>query len=160
MKRISPVGKPEGLGVAPTLRGGRGLKLSQRSPSPRGLDRSAHLTRWARIETCTHESLGYTVLVAPTLRGGRGLKHSCPSYWSCRTHVAPTLRGGRGLKHPGARSPRRGVGRSAHLTRWARIETGVYVRLSCTTFSVAPTLRGGRGLKHDLIPLRTSPRLL
>ena len=60
--------------VAPTLRGGRGLKRD----SP-GL----------------HDTLRF---VAPTLRGGRGLKLLVKVFNLVAVFVAPTLRGGRGLK--------------------------------------------------------------
>ena len=60
--------------VAPTLRGGRGLKQ----------------TDWAR-------SLN-ALQVAPTLRGGRGLKPWTGGDRQRMARVAPTLRGGRGLK--------------------------------------------------------------
>ena len=61
--------------VAPTLRGGRGLKL---------------------FENEHYYQNGY---VAPTLRGGRGLKRTRPAVPALPYPVAPTLRGGRGLKH-------------------------------------------------------------
>ena len=62
--------------VAPTFRGGRGLKHGRGCISF-GKER-----------------------VAPTFRGGRGLKHQPWDPKDTPDFVAPTFRGGRGLKRP------------------------------------------------------------
>ena len=96
-----------------------------------GALRSAHLARWARIETRSVLAERIVGMVAPTLRGGRGLKPGTARGQIPHAQVAPTLRGGRGLKHacvPGVQL--RGV--------------------------IAPTLRGGRGLKPCYLGLDLS----
>ena len=90
-----PVGR---VVVAPSKRGGRGLK---RACAARGvIGRSRPLQAGgARIETCSRLANSFARAVAPSKRGGRGLKHvQVNSRWSA-PGVAPSKRGGRGLKH-------------------------------------------------------------
>ena len=91
---------------------------------PRMRDGSAHLSRWARIETSVARCGSADAFVAPTFRGGRGLKQPCIAK-PIGSVVAPTFRGGRGLKHQGRTLIRQLFYRSAHLSRWARIETAL-----------------------------------
>ena len=110
--------------VAPTFRGGRGLKQKIVDDVSLVLARSAHLSGWARIETVKTIWISGMSVVAPTFRGGRGLKQAYGIDLAGGVGVAPTFRGGRGLKHCVVTSP----------PYWSL---------------VAPTFRGGRGLKQD-----------
>ncbi len=87
--------------VAPTFRGGRGLKqfvspivyTTDVAPTFRGGRGLKHLLDTAML--CKG------AIVAPTFRGGRGLKQCQAESLSLVPAVAPTFRGGRGLKHYG-----------------------------------------------------------
>ena len=110
--------------VAPTFRGGRGLKLVSHAVKYAQLMRSAHLSGWARIETLKFLNRVLSRPGSAHLSGWARIE--TPNKTNCiviRTGVAPTFRGGRGLKL--SRTvivPAKGLG-SAHLSGWARIET-------------------------------------
>ncbi len=93
------LGERKNIVVAPTFRGGRGLKLKSEYHLILSPDRSAHLSRWARIETRARR-------FAPPA-GGRS------AHLSRWARIETT-------KHGTIKNARP---RSAHLSRWARIET-------------------------------------
>ena len=139
--------KPQPREIAPALRGGRGLKLTQ------------------------NRGKGNPDVIAPALRGGRGLKPDDRHNWKNLGTIAPALRGGRGLKlhrptisgsraADSARPPGRArietTPQTAEKPSWwnsarppgrARIETAKRIGKQAP-LQIAPALRGGRGLKH------------
>ena len=109
--------------VAPTFRGGRGLKRP-RSRTLRGAcGGSAHLSGWARIETKTDLILKSVTTSSAHLSGWARIETTRNAAVWRWWHVAPTFRGGRGLKRTTHGSQARQCRGSAHLSGWARIET-------------------------------------